>query len=147
MGVYKQIRSLSSPVLSDIDEDNFDRAFEIIRPVIQGTADVGGSLTEKEVVKTMDFCKNLFAPTDPSMHGSVCARVDEQLFSLKGPILTPEAVDAIFGKDEDAIHVIKEVNARKAIHPMYMPVSDFEHEVISGLKARCLRGSLGLVQA
>lgn len=32
MSAYKQIRSQSVDVLSDVDEDNFDRAFDIIRP-------------------------------------------------------------------------------------------------------------------
>ena len=32
MGAYKQIRAQEQPVLSDVDEDNFDRAFDIIRP-------------------------------------------------------------------------------------------------------------------
>lgn len=32
MGAYKQIRAQEIPVLSDVDEDNFDRAFDIIRP-------------------------------------------------------------------------------------------------------------------
>lgn len=32
LGAYKQIRSQKSNVLSDIDEDNFDRAFKFIRP-------------------------------------------------------------------------------------------------------------------
>jgi hypothetical protein len=32
LGVYKQIHAQESSVLSDIDEDNFDRAFDFIRP-------------------------------------------------------------------------------------------------------------------
>jgi hypothetical protein len=32
MSVYKQIRNQSMAVLSDVDEDNFDRAFDILRP-------------------------------------------------------------------------------------------------------------------
>jgi hypothetical protein len=32
MSAYKQIRSQTIDVLSDVDEDNFDRAFDIIRP-------------------------------------------------------------------------------------------------------------------
>ncbi len=32
MAAYQQIRSQNAPVLSDIDEDNFDRAFDLIRP-------------------------------------------------------------------------------------------------------------------
>ena len=32
MGAYKQMRAQSEPVLSDIGEDNFDRAFDFLRP-------------------------------------------------------------------------------------------------------------------
>lgn len=72
MGAYKQIRAQSEHVLSDVNEDNFDRAFDLIRPgkysysyspprligpapVIQGTADVNKKLSEDEVHKAMDF--------------------------------------------------------------------------------------------
>jgi len=61
------MRNQDAPILSDVDEDNFDRAFELLRPgtqypvrhwfvinvvsypVIQGTADVGKKLTEDEL--------------------------------------------------------------------------------------------------
>jgi flavine halogenase len=32
LSAYKQMRSQENSVLSDFDEDNFDRAFDIIRP-------------------------------------------------------------------------------------------------------------------
>jgi hypothetical protein len=32
LGTYKQIRNQAMPVMSDVDEDNFDRAFDLIRP-------------------------------------------------------------------------------------------------------------------
>jgi hypothetical protein len=32
LGTYKQIRNQEMPVMSDVDEDNFDRAFDILRP-------------------------------------------------------------------------------------------------------------------
>ena len=32
LSAYKQIRSQSENVLADIDEDNFDKAFEFFRP-------------------------------------------------------------------------------------------------------------------
>ena len=69
-------------VLADVDEDNFDRAFDILRPgtlydtrlsyvvilsvnvnyaVIQGTADVGKKLSEDELEKTMDFCRREYS--------------------------------------------------------------------------------------
>ena len=32
LSAYKQIRSQSEDILSDIDEDNYDRAFNTLRP-------------------------------------------------------------------------------------------------------------------
>jgi flavine halogenase len=80
-------------VLSDIDEDNYDRAFAFLRPgmhqvvhslrssltnsaVIQGASDMGARLSEIELQKSLDFCMNLFNPTSPEQH--------ERLFRLGG---------------------------------------------------------------
>lgn len=45
LSAYKQIRSQSDDILSDIDEDNYDRAFAFLRPgmgffVIAGDLDL-----------------------------------------------------------------------------------------------------------
>jgi len=74
---YKQMRGgVSADVLNDVDEKNFDRAFNLIRPVIQGTGDIGVNkdattnkeLSEEELRGTMDFIFRLFAhgPKDAS---------------------------------------------------------------------------------
>ncbi|OAX32582.1 hypothetical protein K503DRAFT_701811, partial [Rhizopogon vinicolor AM-OR11-026] len=67
LGIYKQIRNQEMPIMSDVDEDNFDRAFDLIRPVIQGTADIGKQSTEDELQKTIDFCQHIVGSTDPEM--------------------------------------------------------------------------------
>ena len=83
LGAYKQMKSQSENVLSDISEDNFDRAFKLLRPgeashrcvalrmltksigtVIQGGSEMG-RLSEDEVQQAMDFCGKLFGPTGP----------------------------------------------------------------------------------
>lgn len=148
MGAYKQIRAQSQPVLSDVDEENFDRAFSIIRPVIQGTADAGKRLTENELQKTMDFCKHIFSPTDPEMHEAVGARVDPSLFSPEGPVMTPEDLDRVLDPtDEDARAVLQEVNARKPVHIMYNATGNFDVEDVNGWKVTVKRGNLGLRRA
>jgi hypothetical protein len=67
---YKQMRGgVSGNVLNDIDEKNFDRAFGLIRPVIQGTGDIGVNtkatsnqeLSEEEIRASMDFIFRLFS--------------------------------------------------------------------------------------
>ncbi|KAG2059626.1 FAD/NAD(P)-binding domain-containing protein [Suillus hirtellus] len=150
LGTYKQIRNQSKPVMNDVDEDNFDRAFDLIKPVIQGTADVGKALTEDELQKTMNFCRHLFAPTDPEMHSAVRTRqeLDPILTSPDAPVMTECEVDRLFGDaDEEAKIVLKEINARKPIHTMYNPTENFGVEEHFGFKAVLERGKLGLVTA
>src|SRR5437879_950852 len=61
---------VSGNILNDVDEKNFDRAFGLIRPVIQGTGDVGVNtkatsnleLSEEEIRASMDFVFRLFSP-------------------------------------------------------------------------------------
>lgn len=87
LSAYKQIRSQRENVLSDIGEDDFDRAFKFLRPgktprqhnelwiltrhtdaVIQGGSDMGRRLSEDELQQALDFCGKLFAPTSPEEH-------------------------------------------------------------------------------
>ncbi|KAJ3717555.1 hypothetical protein FB446DRAFT_211651 [Lentinula raphanica] len=74
MAGYKQMRGgLQANVLNDLDEQSFDRAFDIIRPVIQGTGDIGVDkastgnvkLSEEEVRGAMDFIFRLFSHPSP----------------------------------------------------------------------------------
>ncbi|KAG5726015.1 hypothetical protein E4T56_gene1652, partial [Termitomyces sp. T112] len=48
LSVYRQIQAQKEDILSDVDEDNFDRAFRLLRPVIQGAADIDPKLTPQE---------------------------------------------------------------------------------------------------
>ncbi|KAG6917357.1 hypothetical protein DXG01_002822 [Tephrocybe rancida] len=81
LGIYKQIRAQSEDVLSDADEDNFDKAFRLLRPdtalipVIQGAADVDPKLTIEELDETHYFCKHVLALTSPQMRMEVKERV------------------------------------------------------------------------
>jgi len=76
LSAYKQIRSQSANVLSDIDEDNFDKAFACLRPVIQGGAEMGARLSEDELQRALDFCVHLFSPTTPEQHELVRKRLE-----------------------------------------------------------------------
>ncbi|KAG8216212.1 putative halogenase [Butyriboletus roseoflavus] len=146
LGTYQQIRNQSAPVMSDVNEDNFDRAFDLLRPVIQGTADVGKTLVEDELQKTMNFCRNMFAPTSPEMYESVHKRLDPELLSPMGPILLDSDVDRVISADdEEAKLVLSKVNARKPIHAMYSATEHFAHELHFGFKAVLESGKLGLV--
>ncbi|KAJ6574728.1 hypothetical protein B0H19DRAFT_1125483 [Mycena capillaripes] len=54
---------------------------------------------------------------------------------------------ALAGNDEEAKHVLLEVNARKPIHAVYDCDINFTTEVMGGFCVRMQQGELGLVRA
>ncbi|KAI0783000.1 hypothetical protein C8Q75DRAFT_482022 [Abortiporus biennis] len=76
LSAYKQIRAQSTNILADIEHENFDKAFEFLRPMIQGGAEMGAKLSEDEVQRALDFCVNLFNPTTPDQHESVRQKLE-----------------------------------------------------------------------
>jgi hypothetical protein len=62
--------------------------------------------------------------------------------------MTESDIDRLLGDaDEDAKHVLSEINARKPIHTMYNPTENFGVEEHFGFKAVLERGKLGLETA
>ncbi|KAJ7062686.1 putative halogenase [Mycena amicta] len=145
LSVYRQITAQNTPVLSDIDEDNYDRAFDFLRPVIQGAADAETGVTEAALQATMEFCEHALGPTTPEMQAEVAQRIDESLLASRGPLLGTSAVEKIAGDDEDAKHVLLRVNARKAVQGIYDWEENFRSERLgSGFVVHLERGKLGL---
>ncbi|KAK0205472.1 hypothetical protein DFS33DRAFT_1383378 [Desarmillaria ectypa] len=137
MGVYKQIRNQDLHILAEVDEDNFDRAFD-------GTADVGKTVSENELQKTMDFCKDIFAPTDPQMHEAVGARLGPELCSSSVPIMTDGEIEALAQDDNETKLVLKEINARKTVHAMYGGPIHVAAESVNNLVLNLEVGNFGL---
>ncbi|KAI0028270.1 FAD/NAD-P-binding domain-containing protein [Vararia minispora EC-137] len=145
LGAYSQIRTLDDSILQDVSEDGFERAFATLRPLLRGEADVGSSLTQDELKCAMDFCSALFLPTSPRMHADVARRFPPELSDKSAPIMLPEDIACkVSVHDEDALHVLREINARKPIHAMYDVAQHFAEEAIYGMVPRIGRGSLGL---
>ncbi|KAF7342746.1 hypothetical protein MSAN_01989800 [Mycena sanguinolenta] len=156
LSVYRQITAQAAPVLSDIDEDNFDRAFDFLRPIIQGTADADANtnadpdhtaVTEETLQRTMDFCQHALGPTTPEIHASVAARASASIKTLlapDAPILDTTAAAKLAGGDEDVKQVLWRANARKAVDGIYDWEENFQGERIGGFSVVLERGALGL---
>lgn len=115
--------------------------------VLQGAGDVGKQLTEHELQSAMEFCAGVFAPTTPEMYEDVAKRIDKKLMDVNGPILLPEDIVRIVGADDpQAIHVLKEINARKPIHTVYDVAVHFGSEALEGFVPTVKRGELGLTR-
>ncbi|KAI0027549.1 hypothetical protein K488DRAFT_81076 [Vararia minispora EC-137] len=164
LSAYKQMRSQSQDVLTDVGEDSFDNAFKALRPIIHGNADVGPRLSEEEVQRALDFCSDLFTPTSPEQHAAARARVrrSDALFDIRAPVLTPRALDAAVATllpaanvsgvagEEEVRRVLGKINARRIIHRDFGGMHSLEEETLGsgvGWRVRLERGQLGLVRA
>lgn len=151
LSALKQIRKQDEPVLSDWDEDGFDRAFAFFRPIIQGTADTGGKLTQEELTKTLDFCLNAFEPVGTEETESVMKKLapnEDQVDSVNGSneerIAQKAEVDPE-GLNSDEMRILKSIRARQMLRrDDAMNLESFGADTIDGLAPIMKTGSLGL---
>ncbi|KAL9114949.1 MAG: hypothetical protein Q9227_001192 [Pyrenula ochraceoflavens] len=145
MSAMKQIRRQDEPVLSDWDEDGFDTAFEAFRPIIQGKADadVGGKLTQDEVVKTVDFCLNAFQETSPEERSQVI----DKLKSIQASSSTDKDTKEDLAKlTEDELRVLNNIRAKQMLRMEdSFNIDSFGQTAIDGYAPNLQRGKLGLV--
>lgn len=116
-------------ILSNFDEDGFDRAFAFFRPskyfkdlkpklqqevdqrsiVFQGTSGINGKLTQAEVSKPVDFCFNAFRPVDKAKKcrsqeiREMTLEQDPKTNSASKPKQTVEMPDATLKEDDTSI--------------------------------------------
>ncbi|PSR81494.1 hypothetical protein BD289DRAFT_393427 [Coniella lustricola] len=129
LSAYKQIRNQGDAVLSDFNEDNFDRAFNLFKPIIQGTADATGKITQDEFSQTIDFLVLAFTP----------AFNPKQEYVGEGKEHEKETLT------EQDLEALKGFRQHQGKHTMN--IQSFTTDVIDGLVPKMERGSLTLVPA
>jgi len=132
LAAYRQVRNQEVPVISDIDEDNFDKAFGFFKPVIQGVVDVKDGVAKDIIARTVEFCAEAFnteraaaqIPAIPTLEGNVEFSKDisiEEQSMLQGIML------------------------RRQMRPQdTMGIGAFTTDVIGGLHMDMQKGALGL---
>ncbi|KAH8900523.1 FAD/NAD(P)-binding domain-containing protein [Thozetella sp. PMI_491] len=137
LSAYRQIRNQEEPILSDIDEDAFDQAFALFRPVIQGTADVDSKkLTQDELNKTLEFCANAFEPNFSEEDRAVA---EEKIRS------NPDVTSYFTDLSPEQTNAVQHIRARKMLRTAdNITNASFEIDAIDGYVPNLKRGSLGL---
>ncbi|KAL4954430.1 FAD/NAD(P)-binding domain-containing protein [Aspergillus filifer] len=130
---YKQMRHQKDPVLSDFGEGDFDRAFEVFRPVIQGEADTATSITQAEFTRTIEF---LAKALDPSL----LDLIEED----------PELLEKLLhggqeGEDEGEMAILTAMRMSQGAE--IFSLGNFTTDVVDGRVPRLERGALTLVMA
>ncbi|OBR09776.1 RadH flavin-dependent halogenase [Colletotrichum higginsianum IMI 349063] len=140
LSAYKQMRFQGDPVLSDFDEDNFDRAFSFFRPIIQGTADAAnGNLSQDELNKTLEFCAHAFEPVNPEAN---------QEKVMKAVSAAPAGSDYNPDLSVEEQNAVNHIRARKMMRTEdTFNINTFGTDSIVGYVPNLVRGSLGLKKA
>ncbi|KAH7915075.1 hypothetical protein BJ138DRAFT_225578 [Hygrophoropsis aurantiaca] len=157
LSAYKQIRAQNLDILNDVDEDNYDRAFATIRPVIQGASDMGSRLSEAELNCALDFCAKFFNPTIPVVN-RLKQGIPSEFLDVTRPMVDPLTLEASLASgiqsimqglvacDPEVRLEIEKVNMRRMLHGEY-GLHNMEVEDILGFVVRLEKGRLGLTRA
>jgi flavin-dependent dehydrogenase len=167
LSAYKQILAQSTNVLADIDEDNFDRAFGFLRPILQGASDMGRRLSETELQKSLDFCANVFTPVTPEQEqrDAENARISKELLEkteTANPSLLEEAMKVQNGTAQQDGEIAEMAAGSDSAEPagtVGIPDGDarhvmkdeftmnsFESETLNGFSVCLAKGQLGLTK-
>ncbi|KAE8337078.1 hypothetical protein BDV24DRAFT_177948 [Aspergillus arachidicola] len=144
MSALKQISDREKPVLTDFDEDSFNRAFDFFRPIIQGTADVDKNLTQAEIAQTIEFCVQAFQTASNDEQDAVMTKV-AAINSQNGTEGALRELHASLSADER--RTLTTIQARQIIRSEdQMNIDNFTIDVIDGMVPRLERSSLGLAR-
>ncbi|PYH73428.1 NAD(P)/FAD-dependent oxidoreductase [Aspergillus vadensis CBS 113365] len=121
---YGQMAHKDRPVLNELNEGSFDRAFDIFRPIIQGTVDANGKIAEKEVKESIEFCVRVLRKIDHEQS-------DVDIGSIRAGLIFQQ------NEVENMKHIIMNSNET-------FTLDSFGADVIDGMTANIIRGSLGL---
>ncbi|KAF2180795.1 RadH flavin-dependent halogenase [Zopfia rhizophila CBS 207.26] len=138
MAALKQIRMQEDPILADIDEEGFDRAFQFLKPVIQGagSSDAFKHFSKREVSETIDFAVSALNSMGDNEHDIDGPKNGH----TKGVNGAPKGMEQITIADEKILSGLRILG--KAAPSSNL--ADFEDTLIDGLLPRLAHGRLGL---
>lgn len=159
LSALKQIRQQDKPILSDWDEEGFETAFAHFRPIIQGTADVSGKLSQEEVSRTVDFCLNAFEHHAPEKQAAVLKKMETAMLveNVAAPAdlaktktdeqIEKKAMVDPEGLSEDEMRILNTIRARQMLRREdTLNIANFTNDAINGYVPVVQRGTLGLVK-
>ncbi|RDB23600.1 Sulochrin halogenase [Hypsizygus marmoreus] len=140
LSAYQQIRAQSAPVLSEDHEDNFDRAFDFFRPIIQGNTDTGKKFAGEDLNKTILFlAEHAFEPSLPEERAALVSQHGDPTQKLPGSL--PEDDE----EEKRSKAILKGMAIRKLMRTEdIVHLDNFVSDNLRGLRLRLKRGELGL---
>jgi len=149
----KQIRGGDEPVLSDWDEESFDRAFDHFRPIIQGTADADSEkkLSTEEISKTIDFCFRAFAHVPVERKDALLEKMKNHGVSdpTATDLKTREALEELKNTlSPEELDIMNTIRGRRMIRAEdSLNIDNYRLDSINGMAPNLERGNLTLRKA
>ncbi|KAF3925124.1 hypothetical protein ABW20_dc0100288 [Dactylellina cionopaga] len=147
----KQIRSQHEPIIQDMNEEGFQRAFDLFRPIIQGTvdADATGKTSQSEISKILEFCFRAFTYVPPEKKDELFQKL-KTLGAVSGND-NSVAVGSLGGIEKylsaDELQILEILRSRRMIREDPFEMDSFTLDTIDGLAPNMVRGQLGLVKS
>ncbi|KAL8794417.1 MAG: hypothetical protein Q9195_003004 [Heterodermia aff. obscurata] len=146
LSAYKQIHRQDAYTLSDVGEDNIDKAFKFFSPIIQGTVDSTSTVSHDELSQTIDFCAHGFDAVRPEQRAAVLQKLDSALQNGASHENIIQAMRDSLDLEEQ--RVMDYIRARQILRTEdSMHIDNFTTDVIDGLAPRLERGHLTLERA
>ncbi|KIK62692.1 hypothetical protein GYMLUDRAFT_259974 [Collybiopsis luxurians FD-317 M1] len=132
--VYEHIRSQKATTLSSATEDNFDDAFLMFRPVIQGRIDSSLSLSEEDKTRLVHFySRHAFEPSMPEERHNL-------LKEFGDPVKSFNNADDIHSKA-----ILRSMAVRKLLSvDETNHIDNYVADVVEGFRLRLERGNIGI---
>ncbi|GLB06602.1 hypothetical protein AtubIFM57258_001912 [Aspergillus tubingensis] len=130
----EQIHGREKAVLKGLDEANFNVAFDHFRPIIQGTVDAGGKLTQAEVDRSVEFCTRVIRKVE----SGCLANLD----SSQAAEFTARGAAATYSESSQCDEVMMKMVRMNRI----LDLNSFTVDIVNGMAPNIERGTLGLVK-
>ncbi|TQV94672.1 hypothetical protein V2A60_005697 [Cordyceps javanica] len=148
----KQIRAQHEPILQDMNEAGFQRAFDLFKPIIQGTVDdvdSASKLSQTEIVKVLEFCYRAFTYVPPEKKNALFDKLKSLgLGSDEKSALDAEHLQKIDGSlTPDECQILEILRSRRMIREDPFEMDSFTLDTIGGLAPNLVHGKLGLAAA
>ena len=120
--------------------------------VIQGTADVGGKLSQREVSNTVDFCLNAFQHHDVEKTQEVQKKIEateaNNAATAETEVRVQEKASANpEGLTDEEMNILKTIRAREMLNlEEQLNIDSFGTDAINGFAPLVMRGNLSLVK-
>ncbi|KAK6544545.1 hypothetical protein TWF694_001235 [Orbilia ellipsospora] len=145
----KQIRQQHEPIIQDMNEEGFQRAFDLFKPIIQGSVDTDttGKVTSSEISEIMEFCFKAFNYVAPEKKELLFRKLKELGAGDLDTATAEQMRDVEKHLTADELQILETLRSRRLVREDLFEMDSFALDTIDGMAPNLVRGQLGLMKS